>query len=141
MLPTTTNTHNLTAQLQISCSESYTIPGIYYSILGCWRFTTFCWVGEHINIVVKPTNAPTQGQPNPRKIRLKVAFWATFSHSKYFFVGRDWFYIGHRLQDTQPHPTEPNSPQTPCYIMVILWLHIVGVCRLGWRRLATMLYT
>ena len=29
--------------------------------------------------------------------------WATLSHSKYYFVGWDWFYIGNRLQDTQPN--------------------------------------
>ena len=34
----------------------------------------------------------TDELPNPRKIRLKVAFWAAFSHSKYFFswVGIDF---------------------------------------------------
>ena len=51
------------------------------------------------NIIMKPTNSPTQGQPNPRKI--KVAFWATFfPTAKYFFVGWDWFCIGNRLQQT-----------------------------------------
>ena len=70
--------------------------------LGWLRFTKFCWVGNNMNIIMKPpSNSPTQGQPNPRKIRLKVAFWATFSLcSKYFFVGWDWFYTGNRLQAT-----------------------------------------
>ena len=62
----------------------------YYAppVIRCLRFTKLCSVEKHINIIMKPTNSPTQGQPNPRKIRfIKVAFWATFSHSKYFFVG------------------------------------------------------
>ena len=69
---------------------------------GVFRFT---YVGlENISILLwNRRNSPTQGQLNPRKIRLKVAFWVTFSHSKYFFVGWDWFYIGNRLQETQPN--------------------------------------
>ena len=43
---------------------------------------------------MKPTNSPTQGQPNPRKIRLKVAFGPLFPTAKYFFVDWDWCYIG-----------------------------------------------
>ena len=43
-------------------------------VLGCSGFTKFCWVGKHVNIIMKPTNSPTQGQPNQRKNRLKVAF-------------------------------------------------------------------
>ena len=39
----------------------------------CLWFTKFCWIGN-INIVVKPSNSPTQGQPSPRKMRLKVVF-------------------------------------------------------------------
>ena len=39
--------------------------------LGCSRLIYFCWVGKHINIIMKPTNSPSQGQqPNPRKFRL-----------------------------------------------------------------------
>ena len=34
---------------------------------GCLRFTEFCWDEKHVNIIVKSTNSPTQGQPNPRK--------------------------------------------------------------------------
>ena len=50
-------------------------------LLGCLRFTKFCWVGKHVNIIMKPTNiimkptniimkptnSLTQGQPNPKK--------------------------------------------------------------------------
>ena len=53
---------------------------------------------------VKPTNSPTQGQPNPRKIRLKAAFEPTFSHSRIFlFVGWDRCNTGNGLQETQPN--------------------------------------
>ena len=44
---------------------------------------------------IKPTNTPTQGQPNPRKIRLKVAFWAPlFSTANDFswVVGSDFIW-------------------------------------------------
>ena len=51
---------------------------------------------------MKPTNSPTQGQPNPRKNWLWSGIWATFSHSKCVFVGEVWFYTGNRLQETQP---------------------------------------
>ena len=40
----------------------------------------------------------TQDKPNPRKIRLKVAFGLLFPTGKYFFVGWDWFHVGNRLQ-------------------------------------------
>ena len=53
-----------------------------WSLVGCLRYTKFCWVGKNINIFMKPTNAPTQGQPNPRKIRFNSGNWVTFSHSK-----------------------------------------------------------
>ena len=48
---------------------------------------------KHINVTVKPTNPPTQGQPNPRKARLKVACGPLFFPcSKIFFwwVGIDF---------------------------------------------------
>ena len=31
----------------------------------------FCWVGKHLNIISKPSNAPIHGQPTPRKVRFK----------------------------------------------------------------------
>ena len=51
-------------------------------LIRCLRFTKLCRVGEHINVIMKPTNSPTQGQPNPRKNRLEVAFGPLFPHSK-----------------------------------------------------------
>ena len=59
--------------------------GVY---LGCLRFIKLsCWVGLHINIIMKPPISPTQGQPNPRKSRLKVAFWPLFPTKKIFLRG------------------------------------------------------
>ena len=40
-------------------------------------------------IIMKPTNTPTQGQPNPRKIWFKVEFGPLFPTAKHFFVGWD----------------------------------------------------
>ena len=66
----------------------------WYSTLGippmrntirCLRFTKSCLVGKRKNIAMKPPNSPTRGQPNPRKIRSKVAFWGTFAPRQQFF--------------------------------------------------------
>ena len=40
-----------------------------------------------VNIFVKPTNSPTQDQPDPRKNRLKVAFSTTFFPQQIIFRG------------------------------------------------------
>ena len=53
-------------------------------ILGCLQFTKLCLVAKHVNIFMKPTNSPTQGKPNPRKIRLKVAFGPLFPTANHF---------------------------------------------------------
>ena len=46
----------------------------------------------YMNIIMKPTNSPTtQGQPNPRKIRSKVAFGPLYPTANIFFVGWDRF--------------------------------------------------
>ena len=47
----------------------------------------------NIIIIVKPTNSPTQGQSNPRKNRLKVAFEPLFPTAYFFsWVGIDFIY-------------------------------------------------
>ena len=61
-----------------------------------------------------PSSSPTQGQHNTRK--LKVAVGPLFPHGKYFFFS--WvgigFYMGNRLQETQPPPKFPaNALFTP----------------------------
>ena len=72
--------------------------------LGCLRCTKFCWVGKHINIIIKPTNSPTQGQPNPRKIRLIVAFGPLFPTANIFFRGLGLvLYSKTKLKETWPN--------------------------------------
>ena len=61
-------------------------------VLGCLRFTKLCWVGKHVNIIMKPTNSPTQGQLNPRRNRLKVAFGPLLATVNNF----SWVGIGFR---------------------------------------------
>ena len=56
-------------------------------VIGSLRLAKFCWVGKHVNITMKPTNSPTQGQPNPRKSRLKVTFGPPFPTENTFFRG------------------------------------------------------
>ena len=53
-------------------------------IVGYLRFTNFCWVGKHVNILMKPTNFPTQGQPNPIQNMLTVAFGPLFPTANNF---------------------------------------------------------
>ena len=57
-------------------------------------FTKFCWVWKHIvSTIMKPTHSPTQGQPNPRKMRLKVPFGPLFPTANNFSgVGVDCKY-------------------------------------------------
>ena len=58
-------------------------------ILMGWKQYEYCY-----ETVELPNPRPTQ----PKKNQAKSGIWATFSHSKYFFVGWDWFYIGNRIQ-------------------------------------------
>ena len=52
---------------------------------------------------MKPPNSPTQGQPNPRKIRVKVAFGPRFPTADNFsWVGIDFMQV-FRLRETQPN--------------------------------------
>ena len=80
-------------------------------LLVCLRYTNHCWVRKHVNIIMKPTNSPTQGQPSPRKkVGLRPHFGSLFHHSKSFSRG-----LGLVLcrKQTTKNPTQPNSPQTP----------------------------
>ena len=68
---------------------------------------------------MKPTDSPTQGQPNPTKIRLKVAFGPLFffsPHRQYFFVRLGWDGIDvYNRKRTARNPTQPNlSANTLC---------------------------
>ena len=77
-----------------------------------FAITKICSVGKHVNIVMKPTRSPTQGQPNTRKIRLKVALRQLFSHSKRFFVSWDRFLYRNRLQETQTNQLLRKHPSS-----------------------------
>ena len=85
------------------------VPYIYVHsgirVFALLLYTKLGWVGKHINIITKPTNPPTQGQPNPRKIRLKVAFGPPFAAATFF---RGLGFISYRKQ-TARNPTQPNS--------------------------------
>ena len=61
---------------------------------------------------MKPTNSPIQGQPNPGKNGLKVAFGPLFFPQQIIFSGLGL--MSYRKQTTSD-PTLPNPPQTPCY--------------------------
>ena len=65
-----------------------------------------------------PTNSPTQGQPNPRKIRLKVAFGPLFPTANIF----SWVGVGF-MQETDYKKTNPMSPQTPHFWLTGLLSH------------------
>ena len=58
----------------------------------------------------------TDELPNPRSTQPKknwVKKWHLghfFSHSKHFFVGWDWCYVGNRLQETQPNQVLRKHP-------------------------------
>ena len=100
--------------------------------LGCFRFTNFCWVGNHINIIMKPTNSPSQGQPNPRKIRLK---W----HLGHFFP-QQIFYRGLGLILYRKQTTR-NPTKTKLSANTILGLQQY-ICRVFIRGdITCLLYT
>ena len=90
----------------------------------CLRFTKWFWVGKHVNIIMKPTNSPTLGQPNPRKISFKVTFGPFFAQ-KIFFRGLGLFF--HRKKTTR-HPNQPNYQQTPYWVVrhLMQWLMLGG---------------
>ena len=69
---------------------------------------------------MKPTDSPTRSQPNPRKVRLKVAFGPPFPTANIF----SWVGIDFRKQTTR-NPTQPNSPQTPYFFCVGLCWYVV----------------
>ena len=61
--------------------------------IGCLRFTNIVLGWKRKNIIMKPKNSPTQGQPNPKKIGAKVAFGPLFSHGKHLsWVGIGFIY-------------------------------------------------
>ena len=67
------------------CRVLHVLP-VYFVLIECLRFTKILlsWKTYLVSMIMKPTNSPTQGQPNPRKNRFKVAFWTTFSQQIFF---------------------------------------------------------
>ena len=66
---------------------------------------------------MKPTNSPTQGQPNPRKIGLKVVFGPIFPTANIFsWVGIDF------IQETDYK--KPNATKFSAH--TILFEQMVG---------------
>ena len=82
-----------------------------------------------VNIFVKPTNSPTQDQPDPRKNRLKVAFWTTFFPQQIIFRGLGL--VLYRKQTTR-NLTQPISQETAYYHHRVCDCR--GVCYLTYRR-------
>ena len=66
---------------------------------------------KNINASRKPTKSPAQGQPNPRKIRLKSGIWVPFFFPQPIFFS--WVGIGFYGKQTARYLTQPNHPQTP----------------------------
>ena len=70
-----------------------------YQVLFGWKI---------YKIIMKPTNAPTPIQPNPRQIRLKAAVGPLFPTANNFsWAGID--FIQDRLQETQPNQILANT--------------------------------
>ena len=63
----------LSAEVNYCCNNR--VSAIYQILLG-WK--------QH-EIVMKPSNSPTQGQPNQRKIKLKEAFGPLFPTAFFLF--------------------------------------------------------
>ena len=89
----------------------------------CDIYTEFCWGGKHVNITMKPTNSPTQGQPNPRKIRFKSGILGHFFPQQIFFVGWDWFYMGNSLRETQSNQIFRKHPVVVLRRTIVIRTH------------------
>ena len=60
--------YNIVRSTMVRMPPTIRVFTIYQIMLG--------W--EYVNIMMKPSNSPTQGQPYPRKVRLKLAFGYCF---------------------------------------------------------------
>ena len=98
--------------------------------LRCSWFTKVYWVGKHINIVMKPTNSPTQGQPNPRKMKSKVAIGPLLSTANIYFEGWDWF-----LWETDYK--KPNPPKFSANSLILLSINNMTIAVLSKGRKIT----
>ena len=74
------------------------------------RFTELCWVGKQIHIVMKPTNSPTKGQPNPIKNSCeKCHLGHFFPQQKKKIVGWDCFYTQTDNKKRNPSKFSANT--------------------------------
>ena len=77
-------------------------------------------IHSKVNIIMKPTNSPTQGQPNPRKTGSKVEFGSHF-FSPQQIIFRGLGLISYRNHTTRkPNPTKfspkhPNNASIPLH--------------------------
>ena len=104
--------YKLPMTIQVCCLPGLSCPPCTTPvIIGCLQCisTKFCWVGKHEDIM-KPTNSPTQGHPNPRKSRLKVAFASLFPAANNFSWVGIVFFIGNGLQETYPNQIRRVHP-------------------------------
>ena len=67
-------------------------------------------IHDQVNIIMKPTNSPTQGQKRKKEIRSKVASGPFFFPQQILFRGMGL--ILNRKQTTT-NLTQTTSPQTP----------------------------
>ena len=99
------------------------------SVGGCWsvhwlgwlQYIKFCWVGKHVNSSMKPTNSLTQGQPNPRKNRLKVAFGPRFFPQQIVFRGLGLVLCG-KQTTRKPNPTRFSANALYWLVAWLVWL-------------------
>ena len=78
-------------------------------------------ISQFEKVILKPTNSPTQSQPNPiKKLSVKSSIWITFFQQQNIFswVGWDWFSIGNQdckkpnpIKVLRKHPINSKSSQ------------------------------
>ena len=88
-------------------------------LVGCLRYTKLCRVGKHVNSIMKPTNSPTQGQPNARKIRLKKAIGPLFP------IANNFSWVHHH----QCYGIALNDLERP----VITFVQVLGTYFITWE--------
>ena len=86
----------------------------------CLRFTEYhVGLKTHINIIMKPTSSPTQGQPKPKKNYVKKWHLGYFFSQQLCFRGLGLVYIGNRLQEISPQTPYLRRCRTRPYIRLL----------------------
>ena len=80
-------------------------------MIGCWRYTFFCWVGKNMykyyyETAELPNPRPTQST----KTLVKSGIWANFFPQQIFFR---WLGLVLYRNQTTRNLTQSNSPQRP----------------------------